>query len=118
MAISPWQLGAMGPPWQVTFQTPPIVFGGVPQPFNLTGATAITTLIRDNRRSEGDPLYQRTGTGTWSVTNAAAGQATYFPSAADVGTEGDFSVVFSLVGIDGLPYKWPPQRFIVTQRSN
>lgn len=114
MAISPWQKGATGPAWAVTFPRPPAAYGDTPGPFDLTDNGGITLTFIDNRRGEDDPNYSRVGGGSWHVTDAVNGLATYTPILTDVDTEGDFSIIVSVVGADDLTYKWPPARFVVT----
>ena len=45
-----------------------------------------------------------TGTGTFGSINLATGVVTYTPSAADVGTPGDYVLFLKYVDTNGIPY--------------
>ena len=71
MALSPWQCGATLPVMPFQFQ------GDSGVATNLTGATLSLTI--HNTQTGADVA----GVGTWTITNATAGQATYTFAAAD-----------------------------------
>lgn len=64
---------------------------GVLQAYNLTGLT-----ISMKMQSTNDPTIVQVGTGTWTIDNAAAGQAHYVYSAADVATPGVWTLFIKL----------------------
>ncbi len=80
MSISPWPLGQLLPVWTVTFQDD----SGVA--LDLTGAS-LTLQIRN--RSSGAVT---SGAGSFVITSASTGVATYSPASADVATAGEFEV--------------------------
>jgi hypothetical protein len=80
MAISPWSCGATLPVWQATFTD------DSGNALNLTGATL--SLIIHNTQTQEDVA----GAGTWTITNATSGQATYAWAAADSAEPGIYSL--------------------------
>lgn len=80
MAISPWAVGQLLPVWTVTFTDD----SGAT--LNLTGAT-LTLQIRN--KSSGAVT---SGAGSFVVTSASTGLATYSPDAADVAAAGEYEV--------------------------
>jgi hypothetical protein len=80
MGISPWYSGATLPQWQVT------LVDDAGDPLNLTGAT-LSLLIYNTETG-----VETTGAGTWNITNASAGQATYAWSATDSAVPGKYAL--------------------------
>jgi hypothetical protein len=71
---------------------------------NLTGATL--SLIIHNTQTQEDVA----GAGTWAITNAAAGQATYTWASGDTATAGSFLLYVKATYSGGVaiadPIKW------------
>lgn len=90
MAISPWPSGATLPVWAVT------ITDDTGAAVNLTNAT-ITLLIRNVNNTSGV-----SGAGTWTITNATAGQATYSWAAADSANVGSYMLTVIITFSNGV----------------
>ena len=83
MSISPWYTGQTLPALAIT------LLDDDNAPVNLTGATlALLIESESTTGSTNEPV----GAGTWTITNATAGQATYAWAAADVATAGQYQL--------------------------
>lgn len=98
MANSPRYVGFTSPPYNVTL----IDDNG--NPINLTGVagTAFTWTLQNITEN-----ITFRGSGTWTVTNAAAGQASYALTSADVATAGNCLVYVTVQ----LPSESSPREF-------
>lgn len=71
---------------------------------NLTNATITLVLSSANQR--------KTGTGTWTISNASAGQAYYDWSAADVATPGTWTLQIE-IAVGGQSQHFDPKPLVI-----
>lgn len=105
MAISPMWVGQTLPVWSVVL----VDSNGVP--VNLTGAT-LNTLIT-NTQSGGQTF---TGAGSWLITNAAAGLATYSWAATDTEAPGQYSLQVIATFSGGIR-EWQPVPWLLKPKG-
>lgn len=96
MGITPFEHGATLPVWEVTVQDDTGVA------INLTGATISLVIVNTLTG------VQLTGAGSWTITNAAAGQATYYWAAADTAVPGSYKLLVSITLAPGSILKPDP----------
>ena len=100
MGVSPFATGQTSPNWEIT------VNDDTGAAVNITGAT-LTLTIRNTVNGQ-----DTAGAGTWSITNGAAGQATYTWGANDSATAGNYLLIVKITlsggGVlfaDGVPWQ-------------
>lgn len=82
MGLSPWYVSQIKPIWSLQQFQDASVFGGTPQPLNLTSATI--TLHYKATDSNGNPTGSDiVGVNNGVITNATNGQFTFQPAVTD-----------------------------------
>jgi hypothetical protein len=90
MSISPMTQGSTLPALQVTFTS------DAGTAIDLTNGTIALALVNLASNSS------TAGTGTWSVTNALQGKATYAWSLTDLATKGYYHVIITITWASGV----------------
>ena len=94
--------GQTGKPWTPTLT----LDNGNPAPLTGLSASAFTLIIHDAR---GLNVPDRTGQGTFSIVNAAAGQISYKWNVADTSIIGTFQLFVQYIDTDGSTVDCDPQ---------
>lgn len=103
MAISPWRQGQLLPIWQATVTDD----SGAAVPLTGISSNAFSLTIFDTVSQTA-----RSGAGSFSVTNATAGQLTYTWAAADVAQLGTFTLTIGWT-VSGQPEYSDPTPWVV-----